>query len=126
MSLKDYFASNKGTGILSTADEVGVVNSAVYATPHCMDDGTVAFIMRERRTHENMEKNPYACYLFIEQGKMEGKRIYLTKLREEKNSELLFSLRRRCPKEEQEDAENLYLVFFRVDKILPLIGYGGL
>ncbi|AIF50525.1 pyridoxamine 5'-phosphate oxidase family protein [Pelosinus sp. UFO1] len=122
MELKEYFASVKGTGILSTADDKGVVNAAVYASPHCLEDGLVAFIMRPRKTHENIILNPSACFLFIEAGKMEGKRIYLTKVKEEKNSELLFSLRRHCKQDESERKEDLYLVFFKVDKVRNLVG----
>ena len=49
-----------------------------------------------------------------------GKRLYLTKIREEKNSEQLFMLRRR---NNAYDAtkENLFLVTFNVDEVLPLI-----
>ena len=50
MELNQYFASVKGTGILSTADDKGIVNAAVYATPHTMEDGVISFIMRERKT----------------------------------------------------------------------------
>ena len=124
MDLKEYFVSVKGTGVLSTADDKGVVNSAVYATPHSSDDGLLCFIMRERKTHENILVNPAACFLFIETGGMTGKRIYLTKVREEKNTELLYSYRRHCKKSECETDENLYLVFFSVDAVLPLIGSG--
>lgn len=124
MNFKEYFASVKGTGVLSTADDKGVVNAAVYATPHSIEDGLLAFIMRERKTHENSKVNPHACFLFIEAGTMTGKRIYLTKVKEEKNTELLFSLRRHCKHEECETPENLYLVYFSVDKVLPLVGSG--
>ena len=55
---------------------------------------------------------------------MDGRRLYLTKVKEEKNSELLFSIRRRCKHEECETKEDLHLVFFTVDKILPLVGSG--
>jgi len=124
MELKEYFATVKGNGVLSTADDKGIVNAAVYATPHSMEDGLIAFIMREHKTHENIGLNPHACFLFIEAGKMDGKRLYLTKVKEEKNSELLFSIRRRCKHEECETKEDLHLVFFKVDKILPLVGRG--
>ena len=124
MDMKEYFASVKGTGVLSTADDKGVVNAAIYATPHSIEDGLLAFIMRERKTHENIGLNPHACFLFIEAGSMTGKRIYLTKVKEEKNSELLFSLRRHCLKSKCETEDNLYLVFFSVDKVLPLVGTG--
>jgi len=124
MDFKEYFASVKGTGVLSTADDKGIVNAAVYATPHSIEDGLLSFIMRERKTHKNIGVNPHACFLFIEDGTMTGKRIYLTKVKEEKNSELLFSLRRHCQKRECQTDENLYLVFFSVDKVLPLVGSG--
>lgn len=121
MELKEYFASVKGNGILSTADDKGVVNSAVYAAPHILEDGSVAFIMKSRKTHENILVNPHACFLFIEAGKLEGKRIYLTKIKEEKNSELLFSLLRHCKHDECETKEDYFLVFFKVDKVLALV-----
>jgi len=124
MDFKEYFTSVKGTGVLSTADDKGVVNAAVYAAPHCIEDGLLAFIMRDRKTHKNIEVNPHACFLFIEAGTMTGKRIYLTKVKEEKNSDLLSSLRRHCRKDDCKRDEDLYLVFFSVDKVLPLIGSG--
>ncbi len=53
-----------------------------------------------------------------------GKRLYLTKLREEQDTELLRSLRRRTYPPGQEKPGPSFLVFFQVDKILPLIGAG--
>jgi len=122
MDIAKYFTDIHGTGILSTSNDEGIVNSAVYAVPHIMDEGLLAFIMRERRTHDNIGKNAHACYLFIEQGKMSGVRLYLTKVKEEKNSDLLFAIRKRCKEETCETKENLYLVYFKVDEVLPLIG----
>ncbi len=121
MTLKDYFTVTDGVGILSTADQKGVVDAALYSKPHCMEDGTLAFIMRDRLTHANIESNPHATYLFIEDGPgKSGKRLYLTKIRQEKNSELLFSLRRRSqPLKENED---LFLVYFTLDRERPLVG----
>ena len=124
MELRDYFASVKGRGVLATADGAGKVDAAVYATPHFMDDETIAFIMRDRLTHHNLQSNPYATYLFMEAGgKFAGKRLFLTKTREEQDTELLYSLRRK--EYPGDDQEKKYLVFFQVDKILPLIGPGG-
>lgn len=121
MSLKEYFDESKGVGVLSTADENGVVDSAIYATPHVFDDETVAFIMRDRLAHHNVSKNPKACYLFLENSPgYVGKRLYLSKVREEKNSEQLHQLRRRKNKYDV-TKEDLFLVTFNVDEILPLI-----
>ncbi len=124
--LKDYFESTTGHGVLATADAQGLLNQAVFARPHVMADGTVAFIMSHRRTHQNLQENPHAAYLFLESAPgYQGKRLYLTKVREEQDTELLYSLRRRTyPQEKEKLAGPRFLVFFRLDQILPLIGLG--
>jgi hypothetical protein len=125
MKLSEYFENAKGKGVMSTADSRGILTAAVYARPHVMDDGTVAFIMADRLTHKNLESNPHAVYLFMEAGeKYVGKRLYLTKTKEEKNSPLIDTLRRResCPVDEEYMKQNRYLVHFKIDKTLPLIG----
>jgi hypothetical protein len=125
MELKSYFADAAGLGILSTADEHGQVDAAVYSRPHVMEDGTIAFIMRDRLTHHNLRSNPHAAYLFKEDGPgYSGKRLFLTKISEEKDSQRLYELRRRSYPEDKDRREVKYLVFFRVDKALPLIGPG--
>ena len=125
MDLKSYFDQTKGLGILSTANYDGQVDAAVYSRPHVMEDGTVAFIMRNRLTHHNLQTNPHAAYLFKEEGTgYKGKRLFLTMINEEKESNRLYELRRRSYPPEKERREAKYLVFFSVDKTLPLIGPG--
>jgi hypothetical protein len=121
MKLREYFEGAKGYGVLATADSAGKVDAAIYARPHFMDEETVAFIMTDRLTHQNLHSNPYAAYLFLEAGeKPSGKRLFLTKIKEEKDSELLFTIRRKSYGDE--DRKGLYLVHFKIDKVLPLIG----
>ena len=121
MSLREYFDSTKGVGVLSTADSDGKVDSAIYARPHFFDDGTMAFIMRDRLSHYNLQSNPHATYLYKEDGSgYKGKRLFISKLREERNTELLESLRRR--KTAYGNGEDRFLVFFKLDKELPLVG----
>jgi hypothetical protein len=124
MELKEYFENTKGTGVLATADEKGQVDAAVYARPHFMEDGTLAVIMRDRLTHHNLQSNPHACYLFIEKGAgYKGKRLFLTKVREEQDTDLLKSLRRRQYLDEKDEMK--FLVFFKLDRELPLVGSGA-
>ncbi len=124
MTLDEYFDHNKGIGVLSTADGDGKVDAAIYARPHLMEDGTLAFIMRDRLSHHNLQSNPHANYLFKEEGTgYKGKRLFLTRVREEQNTELLESLRRR--KSAYQGGEKRYLVFFNLDKELPLVGDGS-
>ena len=123
MDIGDYFEINTGLGVLATADAEGRVDAAIYARPHVMEDKTVAFIMADRTTHDNLQSNPHAAYLFMENGgSYTGKRLFLTKVREEKNSELIEKLRRR--KYQEMKGKDEFIVYFRVDKIVPLIGPG--
>jgi len=124
--LEKYFENSKGVGVLATADRSGKVNAAVYARPHFMEDGTLAVIMRDRLTHANIQANPHAAYLFMEEGPgYRGKRLYLTKLREEENSPLIEALVRRVYLADRERRkESRFLVYFKIDKVLPLIGAG--
>ena len=68
MDYREYFRDVKGRGILATADQDGLVDVAVYAKPHLMEDDTIAFIMRDRLTHHNVQSNNQADYLFMEEG----------------------------------------------------------
>jgi hypothetical protein len=123
MDLKQYFDNAKGFGILSTADSTGKVDAAVYARPHFMEDGTLALVMRDRLSHHNLQSNPHATYLFKEEGPgYKGKRLYMTKEREEQDTDLLESLRRR--KSTGENGDDRFIVFFKLDKELPLVGEG--
>jgi len=123
VKIKEYFENTNGLGVLATADSEGKVDAAVYARPHVMEDGTIAFIMRDRLTHHNLQSNPNATFLFKEEGPgYKGIRLFLTMVREEKNTELLESLRKRQYIEEKD--ESRFLVFFKLDRYLPLIGSG--
>ena len=125
MDLQDYFDKTKGIGVLATADKEGNVDLAIYAKPHVMDKETVAFIMADRLTHHNLQSNLHAAYLFKEQGPgYKGTRLFLTKLREEQDTELLYAIRSKRYASEKEEGKPRFLVFFKVDKVLPLVGAG--
>ena len=125
MDLHEYFDNVKGLGVLATSDDQGLVDTAVYAKPHIMDGETVAFIMADRLTHHNLQTNDHAAYLFKEEGPgYKGTRLFLSKLREEQDSDLLYSIRSKRYKSEKEEGKPRFLVFFKVDKVLPLIGAG--
>jgi hypothetical protein len=125
INLKEYFERAKGTGVLATADGGGRVDAAIYAKPHIMDKESVAFIMAERLTHHNLQTNTHAAYLFREEGQgYKGIRLFLTKLREEEDTELLYSIRSKRYAGGKEEGKPRFLVFFKVDQVLPLVGEG--
>ena len=127
MTLKKYFETATGTGVMATADAGGKVDAAIYSTPHVMDDGTVAFIMREHLTHANIQSNPFAAYLFTEDGPgHKGLRLYLKKAREDSDPALIASMTRRHLTPELDAQKGpKHLVYFAVEKVLPLIGSGA-
>jgi hypothetical protein len=125
MKLSQYFEKTKGRGVIAVADSEGKAAIAVYARPHFINEKAVAFIMADRLIHKNLELNPHAAYLFIEsKEKYIGKRLYLTKMKEEENSELIDKIRRKdaCPVDEGYKKGKRFLVYFKIDKVLPLIG----
>jgi hypothetical protein len=125
MNLSEYFQDVTGRGVLATADSEGKVNVAVYSRPHFIDEETIAYIMTERLTHENLRSNPHAAYIFIEAGeKFAGKRLYLSRIKEETDPEAIAKIRWRKSYAVPEDQKNekRYLVYFRIEKALPLIG----
>lgn len=124
MTLKEYFESTKGLGVLATANGSGQVDAALYGRPHVLDEQTVAFIMADRVSHHNLQSNPHASYLFIERGDgYKGKRLYLTMLKEESDPQKIQAMRRRnLPEECEAEGEARFLVHFRVDRARPLLG----
>ena len=126
MDLKEYFENTKGVGVLATANSDGKVNVAVYARPHFLDGNygnTPAFIMNERLSYANVQANPHAAYLFVEEGDgYVGKRLTLTKIREEDDQEKIKPLRRRNLPDECYEGKTQHLVHFRIDGVRPLIG----
>ncbi|OPY12403.1 MAG: Pyridoxamine 5'-phosphate oxidase [Syntrophus sp. PtaB.Bin001] len=125
MDLKAYFDKTEGTGILATADLSGKVDAAVYSRPTIMDDGQIVFIMADRLTHQNLQSNPYAAYLFIESGQAwKGKRLYLVKTKEESDEEKIQAMMKRKQPEDVDKYKNVkkFLVYFKLEEERPLVG----
>jgi hypothetical protein len=81
--------------------------------------------MNDRLSHHNLQSNPRASYLFREDGGgYRGKRFFLTKVEEEQDTERLKELKRRTYASDAAQTEHRFLVFFRIEKELPLIGPG--
>ncbi|MBU0960335.1 MAG: pyridoxamine 5'-phosphate oxidase family protein [Proteobacteria bacterium] len=124
MNLETYFKDSKGVGIVATSDKKGVVDTAIYSKPHILSNDEIAFIMRDRLTHTNLQENKHANYLFLEEGRgYRGVRLFLTKLDESSDSELIASMTRRHLTAEEDLAKgDKFLVRFKVNRILSLIG----
>jgi len=127
MRLSEYFKDVKGTGVLATADSAGKVDVAFYSKPHFEDEQTVKFIMADRLSHVNLQSNPHAAYLFKEEGeRFVGKRLSLTKIKEKDDADLINKMMKEYHPNVYDKYKDLkkYLVYFRINKVLPLIGDG--
>ena len=126
MQLDEYFLTQKGWGVLSTANARGAVDAALYTAPFVMDEHTIAFIMADKLTHRNLQENPHAVYVFVEEGReISGKRLYLKKTAEYTDQALIDNLRKRkaeWPVSQECDSEQRFLVYFQVDFDRPLVG----
>ena len=124
MTLKEYFSSTRGTGILATADSASRTDAAIYSRPHIMDDGSLAFIMRERLSYNNLQSNPYATFLFMENGAhLKGMRLFIKKTGEDTDEELINRMTRRNLSPEKDKAAGpKHIVYFSLQKTLELVG----
>ncbi len=124
MDIKQYFETTAGLGILATADSDGHVDVAVYSRPHVIDNQTIALIMADSISHNNLQSNPNAAYLFKEDGAgYRGTRLYIEKISDEKNSPLIDDMRRKKKSVEADDeVKDRFLVHFRITGTRPLTG----
>jgi hypothetical protein len=124
--LREYFEHTRGTGVLATADFSGKVDAAVYEHPNFLDDETIAFIMPDHLSHRDLSSNPHAAYLFMESGGgAKGARLYLTKIKEEKDSKAISSLLEQKHYTVPGDTTKpLFLVYFHIDRMRKLVEDG--
>jgi len=123
MNLTEYFEDIKGLGVLATCDSDGNVDIAVYSRPYIIDEKTIAFSMLEKLSYSNIQSNPKAAYMFVEQGEgYNGKRLHLTMTGEEKNPERIKEIKQQHTRIREPDEKVRHLVYFTVDKIRPLVG----
>ena len=124
MDLQTYFKEHTGTGVLATADDKGAVNTAIYARPHVLDNKTVAFVMRDRLSRQNLLKNGSANYLFVESGaSYKGMRLSLKMIDESTDPELIASLSRRNMAGKEYSVDDArFAVRFSVERGLTLVG----
>jgi len=124
MSLSEYFETTEGTGILATSDSEGNVDLAIYSRPYVIDENKIAFSMLERTTYANVQSNPKAAYMFIEEGRgYNGKRLYLKMTGEETDQKLIDKLKSQRSKKHESKTDSVrHFVYFSVEKVRPVTG----
>ena len=124
MSLSEYFETTEGTGILATSDSEGNVDLAIYSRPYVIDENKIAFSMLERTSYANIQSNPKAAYMFIEEGRgYNGKRLYLKMTGEEMDQKLIDKLKSQRSKKHESKTDSVrHFVYFSVEKVRPVTG----
>ncbi len=123
MELAELFTQD-GLGVLATADAAGLVNSAVYARPHLIDEATLVWGMTDGRSYRNLSQNPHASYLFKTAGPgFRGVRLGLELIRTEEGGELLATIKKRTAQvvNPEAGAAVTHSVWFRVVEVRPLV-----
>jgi len=123
MKLAELFPEG-GRGVIGTADANGVVNLAVFATPHVIDEETLAWGFTDGRSLANLKANPHASYLYLAPSRgYTGWRLALTFKQEIGEGELLASIKEAATLAAgpQAGVAVKYVVFFKVDEVRPLM-----
>ena len=123
MKLAELFPEG-GRGIIGTADANGVVNMAVFATPHIIDEETLAWGFTEGRSLANLKQNPHASYLYLAPTRgYSGWRLALTFKSETGEGELLATVKEAASRAAGNQAGGAVktLVYFKVDEVRPLM-----
>ena len=113
-----------GRGIIGTADANGVVNLAVFAIPHVIDEETLAWGFSEGRSMANLRVNPHATYLYLAPTRgYSGWRLTLTLEKEAGEGELLEQIKEQATEASGSMAGGAvkHVVYFKVDEVRPLL-----
>jgi hypothetical protein len=123
MKLAELFPEG-GRGIIGTADAAGVVNMAVFAIPHVIDEETLAWGFTEGRSIANLRLNPHASYLYLAPTRgYSGWRLTLTMTQEIGEGELLQKIKEEATSfsGSMAGAAVKQVVYFKVEEVRPLI-----
>lgn len=123
MNLAELFPEG-GRGIIATADAAGAVNTAVYATPHVIDESTLAWGMTSGRTYNNLLANPKASYLYLAPSRGgNGWRLTLRLKEIQDQGQLLDKIKENTARIVSSQAAEAvgHVAYFEVTEIRPLV-----
>ena len=128
--LMEYFNKQPRLGVISTSSKDGKVDCAVYGSPQMIDEKTVIVALARGRTFENLQENPHAVYMIMEQGEgildWKGIRVYLKMLEFATSGPKLETYKSQMAKVVGEQAAGMIAVLatFEVTEVRPLIDFG--
>lgn len=123
MKLAELFPEG-GRGIIGTANVAGVINLAVFAIPHVINEDTLAWGFSEGRSLANLRQNPHASYLYLAPSRgYSGWRLAMTFREEATEGELLNKIKDAAARAAGPQAGGAIksVVYFKVDEVRPLM-----
>ena len=128
--LMDYFNKQPRIGVLSTSSKDGKVDSAVFGSPHMIDENTVVIAKGKNRTFSNLQENPYAMFLIMEPGAeimdWKGIRVYMKMKESATSGEMLDMIKGQIAKIAGEEAAKIIYATatFEIIELRPLVDMG--
>ena len=129
-NLKEYFNKEPRLGFLSTSNNDGRVDSAVFGSLQMIDEKTVIAATGNNRTFANLQENPHAMYMIMEPGDSitdwKGLRVYMKLKEYETSGELIDMIRSQAANFiGEEGAKMLHAALtFEVCEVRPLVDFG--
>jgi hypothetical protein len=129
-SLMDYFNKEPRIGVLSTSSKDGKVDSAVFGSPHMIDEKTVLMATAQNQTLANLLENPAAVYMIMEPGNTimdwKGIRVYMRMKEHMTSGEMLDMIRSQAANFIGEEAAKMIYasITFEIYEVRPLVDFG--
>jgi hypothetical protein len=143
-NLMDYFNKAPRIGVLSTSSKDGKVDSAVFGSPHMIDEKTVLLATAQNRTFTNLMENPNAVYMIMEQCSdaprgeninmepgsfamdWKGIRVYMRMKEYMTSGQMLEMIRNQAANFVGEEAAKMIYaaITFEIYEVRPLVDYG--
>lgn len=143
-NLMEYFNKAPRLGVLSTSSKDGKVDSAVFGSPHMIDEKTVLIATAKNRTFANLMENPNAVFMILEQCSdspreeninmepgsfamdWKGIRVYMTMREHMTSGQMLEMIRNQAANFVGEEAAKMIYaaITFEIYEVRPLVDFG--
>ena len=128
--LMGYFNKQPRIGMLSTSGKDGKVDVAYFGSPRMIDGKTVVMAVRKNQTFANLQENPNAVFMILEQAGgppgWKGVRVYVKLTDYQTSGEKLDMMKKTiAEKAGEETAKSMHAALtFEITAVRPLMDVG--
>jgi len=126
----ELFNKRPRIGSLSTANNHGEVNVAVFGSPQMIDENTVVMGIGKNRTFRNLQENSKAVFIVVEPGETvmdwKGARVYLEAVDIESGCGFFDQIKENITKAAGQAAGDMIhsAIRFKVTEVRPVVDMG--